>query len=126
MAWTGWTSSRGMWKEPSCASWPPPPNPSPGGPPTRLSSSIPSRPPDPPNNFVVEPNITFRIEVRARTGPAGSRLYVPLEVQNRTRWWLSGAFTYHPVMLSYHWVDNTGQVVVQDGRRTAFPRPLGP
>jgi len=86
------------------------------------------RPPstDPPNNFVVEPKIALRIEGGAHTGPAGARVHVPIEVHNRTRWWLSSAFTYHPVMLSYHWLDERGQLLVQDGRRTAFERPLGP
>lgn len=86
------------------------------------------RPPstDPPNNFIVEPEVVLAPAVLSLTGPAGGRVELPLTVENRTRWWLSSAFPYHPLMLAYHWLDEEANVVVQDGRRTAFPRPVGP
>ncbi len=76
-------------------------------------------------NFVVTPTIDVR-----PTGPvsarAGEVATVGVEVRNRSPWWLSSEFPWEPVHLAYRWRGAGGDVVVPDGRRTRFPRPVGP
>ncbi|GEM_PF-340852 len=56
----------------------------------------------------------------------GGSFEVSATVVNRSRQWLSSAFPDHPVLASYHWLDEGGRVVVQDGRRTPLPADVPP
>jgi FkbM family methyltransferase len=79
----------------------------------------------PAENKIVEPTISFASGTTEITGDAGAVIHVPTTVENRSRWWLSSAFPYHPVHLSYRMLDATGSKLV-DGHRTSLPTPLGP
>jgi len=54
---------------------------------------------------------------------AGAEIRVNLEIGNEGRrtWRADGSFA-----VSYHWLDSDGAVVNWDGRRTRFPREVGP
>jgi FkbM family methyltransferase len=81
----------------------------------------------PEQTFVVDPgDISLQPAVRAVTGAPATVLEVPVEVRNSTRSWLSSAFPHHPVHVSYRWLDQTGERVVPEGRRTVLPEPLAP
>jgi SAM-dependent methyltransferase len=61
-----------------------------------------------------------------RTAAAGDLIEGKVRVKNRSfRFW-SSADTQRPDLLSYHWLNKRGAVVVQDGERSPLPRPLGP
>jgi hypothetical protein len=64
----------------------------------------------------------FRGPTEAR---AGSAVSATVQTLNRSwRVWDSLA-EERPVLLSYHWLDAKGGVVVQDGVRSPLPRPMG-
>jgi SAM-dependent methyltransferase len=53
------------------------------------------------------------------SAPAGTTLLCALTLRNNSwRLWEP------PIVASYHWLDASGAVVVQDGARTPFPRPV--
>lgn len=83
----------------------------------------PTRPPE--RNFVVSPGVTLSVDDEVG-GRAGEVLRVPVRVVNGGRWWLSSAFTYEPVHLSYRWFDQSGSQLAGEGRRTPFSQPLAP
>jgi FkbM family methyltransferase len=56
----------------------------------------------------------------------GGSFEVSATVVNRSRQWLSSGFPDHPVLASYHWLDEAGRVLVQDGRRTPLPADVPP
>jgi FkbM family methyltransferase len=80
----------------------------------------------PTENKVVDPAITLAPGVDVIAGEPGACLTVPVRVQNRTRWWLSSAFPYHPVHLAYRVLDPSGARVVAEGHRSTFAAPLAP
>ena len=77
-------------------------------------------------NFVVSPRVRFEVEAGNVRGARGSTVEVPVTVVNDSRWWLSSAFTYEPVHLSYRVLDASGTPEVAEGHRTSFPSPVGP
>jgi FkbM family methyltransferase len=79
----------------------------------------------PAENKIVEPAIGLASSRSEIAGTPGAVVAVPTTIENRSRWWLSSAFPYHPVHVSYRMLDATGAKLV-DGHRTAFPEPLGP
>lgn len=78
----------------------------------------------PERNFVVSPGVTLSVDDDVR-GRAGEVMQVPVRVVNGGRWWLSSAFTYEPVHLSYRWADQAGSEL-GEGHRTRFAAPLRP
>jgi len=81
----------------------------------------------PAENKIVEPVIDIGTPAAATlSGGAGALVVVPVTIFNRTRWWLSSAFPYHPVHVAYRVLDAGGTIVVADGHRTVLPAPLGP
>lgn len=76
-------------------------------------------------NFVVTPRIGLAVTGEV-SGSAGSLVTLPVEIDNRSRWWLSSDFVYEPVHLSYRWLRPDGTVVVAMGNRTRLPEPLRP
>ena len=74
---------------------------------------------------VVVPAVAGDLEILSHTLPgrveSGASLQVVVEVRN------SSAQTWDPAAgfkLSYHWIGQDGEVVVWDGARTEFPRPV--
>ncbi len=80
----------------------------------------------PAENKIVEPDIRFSRSVARVTGTAGAVVQVPTTIENRSRWWLSSAFPYHPVHVAYRLLDASGATIVSNGHRTSLPVPLGP
>jgi FkbM family methyltransferase len=80
----------------------------------------------PAENKVVEPVVSLATPVTEIAGEEGRIITVPTTVVNRSRWWLSSAFPYHPVHVSYRVLDSSGSMVTADGHRTSLPSPLGP
>lgn len=60
--------------------------------------------------------------------PAGTTLRVPVTLRNSSpaTWRTETTATDHLILLSYHWMDRWGQVVVWDGERTPLPREVAP
>jgi hypothetical protein len=54
----------------------------------------------------------------------GCELCLPVRIMNGTTWILRSRHP-HPVHLSYHWFDETGEVTIFDGERTTLP-PIAP
>jgi ubiquinone/menaquinone biosynthesis C-methylase UbiE len=75
------------------------------------------------------PDDAFNADIKARIGNdflgPGNRLYFEVQVKNRSpfAWPMRGACA---VRLSYHWLDQSGKVVVFDGKKTSLPRVLNP
>ena len=84
----------------------------------------------PAENFVVDPGgIGLRPlspPGRGVDGRPAEVCTVAVEVRNGTRTWLSSAFRYQPVHLSYRWFDANGDIAVAEGHRTPLPAPLRP
>lgn len=80
----------------------------------------------PAENKVVEPVVSLESTVTEVVGEAGHIITVPTTLVNQSRWWLSSAFPYHPVHVSYRVRDSSGSMVIADGHRTSLPSPLGP
>ncbi len=80
----------------------------------------------PAENKIVEPRVGIASSATEITGGAGEVVQVPTTIENRSRWWLSSAFPYHPVHVAYRMLDADGARVVTDGHRTSLPEPLAP
>ncbi len=80
----------------------------------------------PAENKIVEPNLALSSPTTGITAPAGAELGVPTTIVNRSRWWLSSAFPYHPVHVAYRIYAADGSMVVENGHRTKLAAPLGP
>jgi FkbM family methyltransferase len=80
----------------------------------------------PAENKVVDATLSITPQVADITGAPATTVTVPVRIENRTRWWLSSSFPYHPVHVSYRLRDATGALVVPEGHRTRFPAPLRP
>lgn len=70
----------------------------------------------------------YAVEFGERTGPTtvapGERFQVLVRLTNRG-WQLWSGAAPHPILASYHWLDDRGRVLVSDGLRTPLPSPLG-
>jgi hypothetical protein len=77
-------------------------------------------------NKVVDADVRLDVVTDAVSGAAGTTITVPVTVENATRWWLSSAFPYHPVHLSYRWRDAAGALAVPEGHRSRFAAPVPP
>jgi hypothetical protein len=51
------------------------------------------------------------------------RLSVTLRNTSRQTWPISARF---PVCVAYHWIDESGEIAIFEGLRTAIPRPVDP
>lgn len=61
-----------------------------------------------------------------RAGPPGASFSATVRLRNRSfRTWSSHAVE-HPELVSYHWLDERGHTVIEDGRRSPLPRALEP
>jgi SAM-dependent methyltransferase len=68
----------------------------------------------------------YQLELAGRTAPADAEIRGVLHVTNRGfRAWESHEVD-RPVRVSYHWLDPRGAMLVEDGERSALPRPLHP
>ena len=74
--------------------------------------------------FVPSYGATYQPQVTTLALP-GSTATVPIAVTNGSNfaWPNSGS---HPIDLSYHWVDGSGNTVTWDGLRTTLPAPVVP
>lgn len=63
-----------------------------------------------------------KVQVRSRV-PAGQRFFADVELANTSAVAWDGVGAAR-VRMAYHWLDETGTVVVQDGRRTEIGEPL--
>ena len=81
----------------------------------------------PENNFVVEPSFALGGAPSAVSGHPRQACLVTLTVRNTSPYWYSSDFVYHPVHVSYRWLNGSGAqmdgVVSHRGR---FAAPLGP
>lgn len=59
-------------------------------------------------------------------GSAGEGSGVRVRIANRSRWWLSSAFPFHPVHVACRVFDASGTRVVTEGHRTVLPAPVPP
>jgi FkbM family methyltransferase len=83
-----------------------------------------ARPPD--NNFVVEPSFSLGVAPIELSGFANEDVELAVTVRNTSRYWFSSDFVYHPIHVSYRWLDTGGAEVVVDAHRGRFEAPLGP
>jgi ubiquinone/menaquinone biosynthesis C-methylase UbiE len=68
----------------------------------------------------VDYNIVFQKHYLERVLPPNTTLFRNVRVKNSGGFpWISD--TINPLHLSYHWLDQNGKVIVQDGERTRFP-----
>ena len=77
-------------------------------------------------NMVFDPRIVIAIGGSEISGEPSARRAIPVVFLNRTRWWLSSAFPYHPVHAAYRWLDESESRIGGEGHRISFPAPLGP
>jgi FkbM family methyltransferase len=80
----------------------------------------------PAENKIVEPVAGLTSGVSEISAVAGACITVPTTIVNKTRWWWSSAFPYHPVHVAYRVLDAAGATVIANGHRTSLPAPLGP
>ena len=78
----------------------------------------------PAENKIVEPIIGLESAVAEISAAPGTTVSVPTTIVNRTRWWLSSAFPYHPVHVAYRMLDEAGSMIVENGHRTSFPAAI--
>lgn len=72
------------------------------------------------NMVNVDYNIVFQKHYFERVLPPNTTLFRNVRVKNSGGFpWLSE--TNNPLLLSYHWLDLKGNVIIQDGERTKFP-----
>lgn len=80
----------------------------------------------PENNFVVEPSFSLDPPPEAVQGFPGRVIDLSIGVHNTSPYWLSSDFVYHPVHLSYRWLDFDGHQLDIDSHRGHFEAPLAP
>jgi FkbM family methyltransferase len=80
----------------------------------------------PVENMVFDPRIVIAIGGTELSGSPAEWRSMRVVFLNRTRWWLSSSFPYHPVHAAYRWLDESGVRLDGEGERVAFPAPLGP
>jgi FkbM family methyltransferase len=83
-----------------------------------------TRPPD--NNFVVEPAFSLAPPPEQVQGHPGQNLQLTVTVRNESPYWFSSDFVYHPVHVSYRWLDAQGTVLDVESHRGRFATPLAP
>ena len=72
------------------------------------------------NMVNVDYNIQFQKHYFERVLPPNTTIFRNVRVKNSGGFpWLSD--TDNPLLLSYHWLDQKGNLIIQDGERTKFP-----
>ncbi|HEU5001804.1 MAG TPA: FkbM family methyltransferase [Actinomycetota bacterium] len=80
----------------------------------------------PENNFVAEPSFSLSAPMASVWGLPDMDIDVATTVHNTGPYWLSSDFVYHPVHVSYRWLDEAGAPVEVLAHRARFPAPLAP
>lgn len=84
-----------------------------------------AEPPD--NNFVVEPAFALSGPPEEISGYPNTSVVLNVTVHNTSPYWYSSDFRYHPVHVSYRWLDDAGtQVADVESHRGRFDVPLAP
>ena len=76
--------------------------------------------------YVHSPSYVTAFDVERVDGPPGATISVAVHLENSSAFWWDSGYEYHPVRASYRWLSTGGMVVVGDGLRTTFARPVAP
>ncbi|MEP6660956.1 MAG: FkbM family methyltransferase [Acidimicrobiales bacterium] len=85
------------------------------------------RPPLRPRSiYVHSPSYVTAFDVERIDGPPGATISITVHLENTSAFWWDSGYEYHPVRASYRWLSTAGTVIVGDGLRTTFTRPIAP
>jgi hypothetical protein len=76
--------------------------------------------------YVHSPSYVTAFDIAHVDGARGATISVAVHLENTSAFWWDSGYEYHPVRASYRWRSTTGAVIVGDGLRTTFARPVAP